>query len=576
MTNHAIARQFALLADLLEIQDDNAFKIRAYRRAAEQIGGLTENLQTIAARGELESIPGIGKGIAGKIEELCAGGTMRELERARQLSPEGLIEILALPGFGPRKARTLHEKLGITSLDELEAAAREGRVAGVAGVGVRSDPDLLEKIAAYRRRSSRWPIGRALPFAQNLARSLAQGCGSPRVEIAGSVRRMCDTAANIDLLVQADDTEARGRVQSCLAEVGDLVEEGPERLRARGHGGPLVTLHLATAATFAHRLRWATGSAAHNEQLAARAADHGLRMDEHGVVTQAGEATPLAAEDEATVYAAFGLPLIPPELREGRGEIEAAAAGRLPQLLTAADFRGILHCHSTYSDGRASIATMAAAARDKGQQFIAMTDHSRSLGVAHGLDEERLRQQMAEIDALNAEMPDGFRILKGIECDILADGTLDLPEDLLRELDVVIGSVHSHFSQDLETMTARVVRALETRCVSVLAHPTGRILGGRDPYQIDLDRVIDAALATGTALEINADPSRLDLKDVHARQAHEAGVPISINTDAHVPETLDYLTYGVATARRAWLEPEDVINTWPLERLVEWLHRPRG
>ncbi len=569
MTNHAIARAFTRLADLLEIQGENPFKIRAYRKAAETIERLTENLESIAARAQLESIPSIGKGIAGKIQELCEAGEMREYEGARQVTPEGLLELLALPGFGPRKIQTVYESLGVTSLDALEQAARQGRMASAPGFGAASAERLLEAIAAYRRRSSRWPIPRALPYAQALARSLRATGTCSRVEVAGSVRRLRDTVEDINLVA---DAPAALAAFTALPEIGETLDQDGGFVRARSMGGLPVTLAVTDQAGFPHLLREATGSAGHNEAMAARAKARGFAIAEDGVLREAGGSA-VDAVEEADLFTRLGLPWIPPEIREGRGEVEAAAEGRLPEMITEAALRGILHCHSTWSDGRATVAEMAAAARAQGHAFIGMTDHSRSLGVARGLDEERLRAQMAEIDSLNAASPDQFRILRGLECDILADGTLDLPVAILNELDIVIGSIHSHFRQDQATMTARIIAAIHSGCVDVIAHPTGRILGGRDPYAVDINAVIEAAARTGTALEINADPSRLDLNDEHAWMARQAGVRISLNTDAHHPDALGLLFYGVATARRAWLTPEDVINTWPLDRLMEWLRQ---
>jgi DNA polymerase (family 10) len=576
MTNHAIARAFTLLADLLEIQEENIYKVRAYRKAAEAIEGMTENLEGIAARGELESIPGIGKAIAAKVTELCSSGRMRALEEARSRTPEGLAELMALPGFGPRKAQLLYERLGVESLEDLENQTRAGRLAIVTGLGVGTDESVLAKIEAHRRRGSRWPIGRALPYAEALARALRDTGACRAVAVAGSIRRMAETVGDINLVATAHDLGAARAAFTALGEIGELTEEASGHLRARAQAGPTVTLWLSGPEEYGARLRAATGSAAHNEQLVALAQSRGFRFDDGGTLYRLESGDRVAGAEEADLFRALGLPWIAPELREGRGEVEAAAAGGLPALVTAEDIRGILHCHSEWSDGSAPIAVMAATARGLGQQYMAMTDHSRALGVARGLDETRLREQMGDIDRLNAETPDGFRILKGIEVDILADGSLDLPEELLRELDIVIGSVHSHFRQDPETITRRMVAALESGCVDIVAHPTGRILGARDPYAVDVGRLIEAAARTGAALEINAHPERLDLNDVHARQASLAGVPISINTDAHHPDHLSLLLYGIATARRAWLEPQKVINTWPLEQLREWISRRRG
>src|SRR5262249_42996059 len=389
MTNHAIARSFTLLADLLELEGEHIYNVRAYRKAAEAIDGLTENLESIATRGQLESIPGIGKAIAEKIEQLCATGEMRQLEEARRRTPEGLVEIMALPGFGQKKVQLLRQKLGITSLDKFEEAVRDGRVAATGGLGLRPGDDLLAIIAAYRRRSTRWPIGRALPYADSLARALWETGTCSRVEVAGSIHRMCDTAADLNLIAETGDASGARAAFLGVGEVGDLLDEEPGWVRARSQAGPRVTLALAGAADFGSQLWQATGSATHVEQLRRCAASRRVSLD-------AGFAT------EEELFAALGFPWIPPELREGRGEVEAAAAGRLPSLITTEAIRGILHAHSDWSDGSATIPEMAAKARGLGQQYLAMTDHSQRLGMAHGLDEGRVRAQMAEIEALNA------------------------------------------------------------------------------------------------------------------------------------------------------------------------------
>jgi DNA polymerase (family 10) len=550
MNNFAIARVFTRIADLMEIQGENPFKIKAYRTAAQTMQDLTESLETIAERGELRSVPGIGEAIAAKTQEILETGTCKLYEKLKELVPESLIELLGLPAFGSKKIQTVWKELGIANLDALEQAARDGRLRGVPGFGAKTEENLLKGIEAHRRRLQRMPIAVAKTYAEGLARMLGDGEPFERVEVAGSVRRMQDTVERIDLVgVTADPAKALEAVAR-QPEVKEVVERTSETIMVCTHNGALARIWASTPAAMGSVLLRATGSD-----------DHVARLRERDG----------ALEGEAPVYQRLGLPFIVPVLREGRGEIEAAAEGRLPNLITVEDIRGVLHAHSTWSDGSASIERMAAAARELGFRFHGNTDHSQALGIAHGLNEERLRTQMAEIEALNATFTDGFRILKGIECDILWDGSLDLPHDLLAELDFVIGSVHAHQKQDRETMTQRIVRALDTGLVDLLAHPTGRILGARDPYAVDMDRVMDAALANGTAMEINAFPDRLDLNEVYARQAMERGIPISINPDAHRPQHLSLLQYGIAQARRAWLEPEQVINCWELDRLLEWL-----
>jgi len=574
MTNYEIARVFTRMADLMEVQGENPFKIRAYRKAADTIRDLTESLESIAARGALETVPGVGKGIAEKIEEIVATGTTAALEVLRAQVPEGLPELLNLPGLGARTVQTLHKELGVGSIADLERAAKEHRVRGLPGMGAKSEENLLRAIESYQRLSERWPLGRALPYAERLVDALAKAPGLVRLEIAGSIRRMRDTIGDIDLVGAAQDPGPVMEAFRNLPQARETLLSGPTRSSIRTHEGLQVDLRLVKPEDFGALLHHFTGSREHNIRLREMAEAKGARINEYGVFDVKTDAEIRLGPDEADLYRFLGLPYIPPEIREDRGEIEAALAGRLPRLIEASDVRGNLHGHSDWSDGAVPITTMVEAARSLGHAYIAITDHSKALGVAGGLDEERLRRQMAEIDRLNAAEP-GIRILKGIEVDILGDGALDLEEGLLAELDIVIGSVHSHFRQDEATMTARIVRALERGVVDVLAHPTGRLIGQREPYAVDVERVIEAAVATQTALEINANPARLDLSDLHARRARERGALISINTDAHHPREFGHFRYGIATARRAWLEPEYVLNTWSLERLRKWLTERR-
>jgi DNA polymerase (family 10) len=570
MTNYEIARVFTRLADLMEVEGENPFKIRAYRKAADTIRDCTESLESIAARGALETVPNIGKGIAEKIQEVVASGTVGALEELRARVPEGLPELLNLPGLGAKTVQTLHQELGVGSVAELERAAREQRVRGLPGMGAKTEENLLRAIDSYRRLSVRWPLGRALPYAERLVAALQAAPGLARLEIAGSIRRMRDTIGDIDLVGAAEDPEPVMAAFTALPQASETLLSGPTRSSIRTHEGLQVDLRLVKPENFGTLLHHFTGSREHNIRLREMAEAKGAKINEYGVFDVKTEQEIPLGPDEAEVYRFLGLPYIPPEIREDRGEIEAALAGRLPRLIELSDIRGNLHGHSDWSDGAVPLVAMVEAARDRGYEYLAITDHSKALGVAGGLDEERLRQQMAEIDRLNATNP-GIRVLKGIEVDILADGSLDLDTALLAQLDIVIASVHSHFRQDEKSMTDRIVRALESGVVDVLGHPTGRLIGHREPYAVDVERVIAAAAATGTALEINANPARLDLCDLHARHARERGIPISINTDAHHPREFDHFRYGVATARRAWLAAEEVLNTWPLDRLLTWL-----
>lgn len=576
ISNYEIARIFHQIADLMEVREDNPFKVRAYRKAAETIEGLTESLAAIAARGELTEIPNIGKQIADKIQDICRTGTTKLYEELKAQVPAGLVEILAVPGIGPSKVRALHQALGITSVEELEVAAREHRVREVTGMGAKTEENILHAIEAHRRRSERWPLGKARPYAEALAAALRERSGAPRVEVLGSIRRWVDTIGDIDLGAESTQPKQVMDVFVHLPQVREVISSGEAFTKVRTQEGLQVDLRVGRPEDFGFLVHHFTGSRDHNIRLREIAERRGARISEYGIFEVGTNREIATGEDEAEVYRFLGLPYIPPELREDRGEIEAAQAGKLPDLITEGDLRGNLHSHSTWSDGTAPIEVMAAAARALGHAYVAITDHSKRLGITNGLDEERLRSQMAEIDRLNAESADGFRILKGSEVDILPDGTLDLDPALLDELDFVIASIHSRFKQDEATMTARIIRAMESGVVDLVAHPTGRLLGERDPYAVDLERLFDAAAATQTGLEINASPDRLDLNDLQARRARDRGIKISINTDAHAPEHLGFFAYGIATARRAWLTAGDVINTWELDHLLRWLRQRRA
>jgi DNA polymerase (family 10) len=575
LSNYEIARIFTQIADLMEVRDDNPFKVRAYRKAAETIESLTESLATIAERGGLQDIPNIGKAIAEKIQDICRTGTTPLYEELKAQVPAGLVEVVSVPGIGPSKVKALHEALGITSLDALETAAREGRVRSVSGMGAKTEENILHAIEAHRRRSERWPLYKAMPYAQGLASALMAASGAAQVMVLGSIRRRVETIGDIDLGVETNDPQRVMDAFVKLPHVKEVLASGEAMTRVLTDVGLQVDLRAARPQDFGFLVHHFTGSRAHNIRLREIAERRGFRISEYGIFEAGTDHEVATGEDEAEVYRFFGLPYIPIELREDRGEIEAAQAGKLPDLITEVDIKGNLHAHSTWSDGAVAIEAMAAAARAHGHAYLAITDHSKALGITNGLDEGRLRQQMAEIDQINATATDGFRILKGSEVDILADGALDLDPDLLNELAFVVASVHSRFKQDEETMTARLIRAMESGVVDLIAHPTGRLIGARDPYAVNMERLFDAALATGTVLEINAAPDRLDLNDIYARRARDRGIKISINTDAHSPANFDLLPCGISVARRAWLTPHDVINTWDLDTLLAWLNTRR-
>ncbi|HEY8496196.1 MAG TPA: DNA polymerase/3'-5' exonuclease PolX [Limnochordales bacterium] len=563
MKNLELAWILAEIGDLLELQGENPFKVRAYRRAARAIELLPEDIEAVWRRGELGRIEGIGKALEEKIDEWLSTGVMTYYEELRRQLPPGLRELTRVPGVGPKLAQRLYQELGIRNLDELEAACREQRLRHVKGLGARSEENILRGIERLRRQMERFPLGLALPVAQQLVRALAEFPSVQRVAIAGSLRRGRETVGDVDIVASSADPA------SVMDEF--VRTPGVEQVLARGDTkasivlkmGLQVDLRVVRDDQFAAALHHFTGSKEHNVALRELAQAKGLKISEYGIV-RVDEGEPLAVATEADVFAAVGLPCIPPELREDGSEIAAAREGRLPALITLGDIKGDLHVHSEWSDGLHSIEAMALAARERGYEYIAITDHSPSLSVARGLDPSRLEEQLEEIARLNRRL-DGIRILTGCEVDILRDGSLDLPDEILARLDVVVASVHSAMNLDEAEMTERIVAAMRNPHVDIIGHPTGRILGRREPYAVDMERIIAVAAETGTCLEINASPDRLDLKDVHARWARERGVMIVINTDAHSTDGLDQMAYGVTVARRAWLGKADVLNclSWP-------------
>lgn len=581
--NGYVAELLHMLADLMEIAGQPANRASAYRRGARTVARLAEPIAHVAAAGRLQELPGIGPTLAARINEIITTGTSPMLAELEAQVPLDVLELLRIPGVGPRTAHLLFKHLAITDVDGLEAALAAGKVAGLPGLGARTEERLRREVAAYRVRTARVPLGTALPWAHQLAEQLAHVPGVERVMPAGSIRRGRALVGNIDLVVAAGDGVEPGHLAAAVPEIsledpGDQ-EPGATRLSPGVYQpGPVTKiplhLHWCHPDRLPAVLHYATGSRAHREELAALAQEQGLRLDRDGLFQVAGGDKDLPWAQEESLYRHLGLLPIPPELREGEGEVEAAAAGRLPRLVTRDDYRGDLHTHSLWSDGRESIEAMAAAALARGYGYLAITDHSPSLTVARGLDPRRLAQQGAEIQAVRERFPQ-LLLLRGIEVDILADGSLDLPDDVLAGLDIVIASVHSHFQQDTATMTARIAQAMANPHVDIIGHPTGRLLGQRDPYQVDMEELLAAAAETRTVLEINASPHRLDLPAPWARQAKEMGIRLAVNTDAHSSNGLDLLSYGLLTARRAWLTAGDIINTLAPRELSAWLALPK-
>lgn len=572
MTNLEIARVFRQVADLLELQGGDRYRVEAYRRVANNIETTSENLVHLHDRDALRDIPGVGEAIAAKIEELIETGRLRYLEELQAQVPPGLPELLEIPGLGPKKVRALWQGLGITSIDELEAAAKAKRVRQLPGMGAKTEENILKGIEGYRAHRERTRLGDALPYAEQLLESLREAAGDAlgRIEIAGSARRRVETVRDIDFVATASDPERVMDAFVNLPQVREVRLHGPTRSTIVTTAGINVDIRIVAPESFGSLLQHSTGSKEHNIRLREMAQRRGFSISEYGIADAKTGQRVLAAEDECEVYAFLDLPCFPPELREDRGEFEAAEQGTLPHLVEMRDIRGDLHAHTRYSDGASTVEEMADAARELGYEYLALTDHSPSLDVAHGLTVERLLQRAEEIDDYNAASRT-FRVLNGTETDIRSDGSLDYPDDVLEQLDVVVASVHSRFGMKREEMTDRIVNALESGHVDVLGHPTGRLINRREPYELDLERVLEAAKRTDTAVEINAFPDRLDLRDVDARAAKELGVRLALGSDAHHASHLPLLRYGVYTARRAWVEPGDLVNTRSAHELLQLL-----
>ena len=556
--NAEVATAFEEMADLLEIEGANPFRVRAYRFAARTLRDLPAEVGEMVAKGEdLTSLPGIGDDLAGKIKEILATGTAAALEAQRKRVPATLTELLRIPGLGPKRVKTLAHELKIRSLSELQTAAQAGRVRTLSGFGEKTEQHILDALATRLAEAPRVQRAVAIPYAEALVAYLEQSSGVSRVIAAGSYRRGLETIGDLDILVTAPAGRAVMDRFVAYQEVRDVLAHGATKSSVRLQSGLQVDLRVVPQESYGAALLYFTGSKAHNVVLRQLAQQRGLKLNEYGVFR--GD-KPVAGETEESVYASLGLPWIPPELREGRGEIDAAKAGRLPHLVDLQDLKGDLHAHTRATDGRNSLPEMAEAARLRGLRYFAITDHSRRLTMAKGLDSTRLLQQMEDIDQLNATLS-GITILKGIEVDILEDGSLDLPDEVLGRLDLVVGAVHSRFNLSNRRQTERIMKAMDHPHFSILAHPSGRLIGRREPYEVDMLRIIRKARERRCFLEINAHPERLDLTDIHCRMAKEEGVLLAVNTDAHSMLDLENARFGVGQARRGWLEKSDVLNT---------------
>ena len=574
MKNSEVATVFQDIADLLEIKGENVFKMRAYQKAARAIDHYPRELKIMIEEGEdPRNIPGVGEAIAKKTVELITTGKLDYYENLKAELPQGITNLLAIPGIGPKTAKKLSSELGISSVDELESAINEGQVAELLGLGEKTADSILHQIRALRRKDQRIPIGEALPIVEDIMSALSPIRGVRNLTPAGSLRRFRETVGDIDLMGTADDPAQVISAFAALPQVAQVLAQGSTRASAIVRDGLQIDLRMVEHDCFGSLLQYFTGSKQHNISLRERGHKQGLRLSEYGIaVMVTGRLEKFSTEEE--FYHRLGLQYIPPELREAQGEIEKAEQEAIPKLVELSDIKGDLHIHTGWSDGHDSIEELALAARDMGYQYIAITDHSAGRGIAHGLDAERLRKQLTEIKALNERLT-GIHVLTGIEVDIRADGSLDLPHEVLCELDIVIAAVHSAMHQSQEKMTRRVLQAIEDPDVDVLAHPTCRLISGREPVAIDLEAILRAAAKNDKIVEINAMPDRLDLKDIHSLRARDLGVKLAIGTDAHSIAHLGFMRFGVGIARRAWCEPQHVLNTLPLAELLAVLNGNR-
>lgn len=573
MKQREIAVLFAHMADLLEYQGANPFRVRAYRRAAQNLESLSSDLEAVAQAGRLTELSGIGTDLAEKITEYLSTGKVAALEQLKRSIPRGVLELLEVPGIGPKTARQLTERLHIASLADLEDAIRAHRLRQLPGFQERKEQNILKGIEIVKQGRARMHLGLALPLAQNLLRFLKQLPGVTRVSTAGSLRRMKETIGDLDLLAASSRAD-RVMAAWCHAPFcARVLAIGPTKSSILTSDGVQVDLRVVGPESFGAALQYFTGSKEHNVHVRELAVRQGLKVNEYGVFRVRTKRR-IGGREEQEVYRALGLPWIPPELRENQGELEAAKANHLPNLVEAQDLRGDFHIHSTWSDGSDQLETIAKAGETRGYHYLAICDHSRSLKVAHGMSIARLRRQMAEIRALNAQLK-RCRLLMGAEVDILADGTMDYPDEVLADLDFVVGSIHSGFTQSETILTRRLVTAMRNPYVTLIAHPTGRLMGQREPYPIDLEMVCQVAQETGTALEINAFPKRIDLCDSAARRAAARGVMLAISTDTHSLDQLDHIAIGLGVARRAWVEPGALLNCLSLTRLLQWIARKR-
>ena len=584
MENLDVARTLTELADLLEIQGASPFRIRAYRNAVNTINSLSRPLKDMVAAGEdLTELPGVGKSVAKYIGEFLTSGSISRLEEVSAEFPRSLVQLMRLDGVGPKKARKLFEELDVRTVDDLAAELEAGRVQTLDGFGVKSAAKIIDAIEDHKKHTGRFQIRETERLIAGLLEHMQSAPGVARIELAGSLRRRKETIGDVDILaeLEGDGTPVVDHFVS-FSGAQRVVGAGSTKGSIVLHSGLQVDLRVIPSRSFGAALQYFSGSKEHNVAVRSRAVRQGLRVNEWGVfrVPETEDDEPIGKEDgerlagdtEQSVYEVLGMSWVPPELRENRGEVEAACEDELPELVSLEDIRGDLQMHSTWSDGKASVEEMARSCLERGYEYFALTDHSQAMAMVQGLTPERAREQWAEIEQVQELVP-GIRILKSVEVDILKDGSLDMPDDVLEQLDVLVISVHSFMDQNKKTMTDRVLRAMQHPSADILAHPTGRIINRREPFELDVEAVLEAAADLSVAVELNANPNRLDFSDVHVHRAKELGVPVVISTDAHSPRGLADMRFGVDQARRGWLEVGDVLNARSLEGMMGWLGR---
>ncbi|MDN3509959.1 MAG: DNA polymerase/3'-5' exonuclease PolX [Candidatus Jettenia sp.] len=571
MKNHEIAALFERIANVLELKGENAFRINSYRKAARILGDITEDIEVLAREGKLKDIPGIGESMAEKIMEYIHTGKMSKYDEVMKEISEETITLMQIPGLGPKTVAMLNKKLGIVSLSDLEKALQEGKLKGLFGIGDKKIQNIMRGIELFKTSQQRIPIGMAYPVVKGIIEVLKHHSQTKDIQSAGSLRRMKETVGDIDIL--ATGTRGEDIVKSFVTMRGvtQILAAGDTKGSVRVEEGVQVDLRVVREDEFGSALQYFTGSKEHNVRLREIAKKKGYKINEYGIFKDNKR---IGGSREEEIYKALGMDWIPPELRENKGEIEAAQEGKLPNLIKLSDIKGDLHNHSDWSDGNSTFEEMAKRAMDMGYKYLVVSDHSQSLHVANGLKEEELLEEIEEIDNLNKKLK-GFTLLKATEVDIMADGSIDFPDKLLEKLDVVIASIHSGFKQEKKRITERMIAAIRNPYVNIIAHPTGRLIGKREGYEVDLDKVMEACVETGTALELNCYYDRLDLNDSNCRKAKEIGVMIAINTDAHHVDQMWMIELGVGIARRGWLEAKNVINTFLLHDLKAFCKKKR-